>query len=129
MRNISSPISTKHTWAEFRGISARWSALGALCAAGTLWIVSAAETAKTHTVVMEGMNFSPATLRIRPGGRVAFKNTDLVPHTATATDAKTFDSGEIKPGESWSVIPPAGRTSYTCKYHPMMRGEIVVEAP
>ncbi len=129
MRSISSPISTKHKRAGLRGIPARWSALGALGAAGALWIVSAAEAPKTHTVMMEGMNFSPTAMRIRLGDRVAFKNTDLVPHTATATDVKTFDSGEIKPGESWSVIPPAGRTTYLCKYHPMMRGEIVVEAP
>lgn len=88
---------------------------------------SAAETGKAHVVQMEGMKFSPASVRIQPGDRVIFKNADLVPHTATSKGAALFDSGAIKPGESWTVSPPAGRTiRYACLYHPMMEGEIVV---
>ena len=87
---------------------------------------------KTHVIVMENMRFTPSTLEISPGDRVTFKNSDLVPHTAT-TKAKqpfSFDSGNVKPGESWTVSLHAREPiHYACTFHPMMEGVIVVKAP
>src|SRR5688500_2143058 len=65
----------------------------------------AVEKSTTHVVVMENMNFSPKVLRVRVGDRIEFKNGDLVPHTATAKPAGPFDSGLVKPGESWMFAP------------------------
>src|SRR5688572_1947929 len=59
------------------------------------WPVLAHAAARTHTVTMEGMTFSPAVLRIQSGDTVVFKNNDLVPHTATAKQREVFDSGII----------------------------------
>lgn len=92
---------------------------------------SAPEATRTHQVVIEGMKFSPAELRINPGDRVVFQNRDLLPHTATAKDSGTFDSGLIKAGESWSIqvagLPQTIR--YLCLYHPTMEGRLIVEQP
>lgn len=98
-------------------------ALGAMLRGG------ASEAPRTHQVVIEGMKFSPAELRINPGDRVVFQNRDLLPHTATAKDSGTFDSGLIKASESWSIqVAGAPRTiRYVCLYHPTMEGRLIVE--
>jgi plastocyanin len=94
------------------------------------WPVLANVAARTHTVVMEGMKFSPATLRIQPGDTIIFKNNDLVPHTATAKQREVFDSGIIKPGESWTFVPKFhAPVTYVCTFHPMMEGCIQVALP
>jgi plastocyanin len=94
------------------------------------WPLFAKVAARTHTVVMEGMKFSPATLRIQLGDTIIFKNNDLVPHTATAKQREVFDSGTIKPGESWTFLPKFHTTvPYVCTFHPMMEGRIEVAAP
>jgi plastocyanin len=94
------------------------------------WPVLANVAARTHTVAMEGMKFSPATLRIQPGDTIIFKNNDLVPHTATAKQREVFDSGIIKPGESWTFVPKFhAPVTYVCTFHPMMEGRIEVAPP
>jgi plastocyanin len=83
----------------------------------------------THVVVIESMKFTPRVLEIRAGDRVTFKNSDLVPHTATtkAQQPLRFDSGLLKPGESWTVSPDAADPiHYACTFHPVMEGEIIV---
>jgi plastocyanin len=82
--------------------------------------------AETHVVVVEGMQFTPATLTVKRGDTVTWQNKDLVPHTATA--AGRFDSGGIAAGKSWSWQPAAaGRFDYVCTYHLGMKGTLVVQ--
>jgi plastocyanin len=82
--------------------------------------------AATHTVTIENMQFSPATITVHPGDRIVWRNTDLVPHTATARGR--FDSGAIAPGHSWThVAPPPGRYDYVCTFHPGMKATLVVQ--
>jgi plastocyanin len=81
---------------------------------------------QTHEVVIEGMQFTPATLETKPGDKVVWRNKDVVPHTATA--AGTFDSGNIAAGQAWShVMAKAGRYDYVCAYHPGMKASVVVK--
>jgi plastocyanin len=88
----------------------------------------AKEEPKTHVVVMEGMKFAPSALRVGVGDRIEFKNADLVPHTATAKRGGGFDSGLVKPGESWVLVPrQPGTFDYTCTFHPMMMGKLTVD--
>lgn len=87
---------------------------------------AAAYKPKTHTVALRGMKNVPATLVVRAGDTVVWKNEDVVPHTATDR-GKVFDSGNIEPGGSWSYV--AGRKgtfSYYCAYHPNTQGRLVV---
>jgi plastocyanin len=101
--------------------------LTSIAAAGLHRVVAAGEGA-IHTVRIEDMKFSPAVVRIRAGERVTFVNHDLMPHTATARGGKIFDSGLIKPGESWTFQPPPDQSiDYSCLYHPTMAGQIIVE--
>ena len=85
----------------------------------------------THTVVIEGMQFKPATLTIRPGDSVTWINKDIVDHTATTPAAakQPFDSRMIKAGKSWKrTFAAAGKHDYLCTYHPTMTGVINVAA-
>ena len=81
---------------------------------------------KTHTIMIHGMQFIPATLVVNVGDTVIWKNEDVVPHTATA-DKKNFDSGGINPGMSWTYVArKRGSYSYICTYHPTMKAALAV---
>jgi plastocyanin len=82
--------------------------------------------AATHEVKIEGMQFTPATLTVKKGDKVVWRNADLVPHTATATGS--FDSKTVAPGKSWTYVAgKAGSFGYVCSLHPTMKGTLVVE--
>ncbi len=76
-----------------------------------------------HEVVIAGFAFSPASLDVSAGQAVRFVNNDSAPHTATAADG-AFDTGALQPGTSIEVEIPAGEHSYTCRFHPRMKGAI-----
>jgi plastocyanin len=82
--------------------------------------------AETHTITIEGMKFSPATVTVKAGDRIVWNNKDVVPHTATAKGA--FDSGSIAVGKSWShAAPKPGKYDYVCTFHPGMKATLVVQ--
>ena len=79
---------------------------------------------RTHTVRMDAMAFSPASLTVKRGDVVVWVNEDLVPHTATAVN-HAFDSGTIPAGGSWRhTIAQPGPVQYTCAFHPTMTGAL-----
>jgi plastocyanin len=87
---------------------------------------AAAYKPRTHTVALRGMKNVPATLTVRAGDTVVWKNEDVVPHTATDR-GKRFDSGSIEPGGSWSYVANTkGTYDYYCAYHPNTKGKLVV---
>ena len=84
-----------------------------------------------HTVVIEAMQFKPATLSVRPGDSVTWINKDIVAHTATSpAGAKVpFDSEMIGVGREWKrTFTKAGKHDYVCTYHPTMKAVIEVAA-
>ena len=81
---------------------------------------------RTHTIVMKNFGFEPATLTVAVGDTVAWSNADLVPHTATATDA-AWDSKSIAASAGWHMVSSTpGAHEYYCVFHPGMKGTIVV---
>ena len=69
--------------------------------------------------------FHPKTLEVAKGTKVVFSNSADVTHTAT--DKGAFDSGQIKPGDSFAVrFERKGTFRYHCEIHPSMRAKIVV---
>lgn len=83
--------------------------------------------AATHTVVIDAMAYTPATLRVKRGDTVVWVNKDPFPHTATAGD-RSFDSREIASGKRWSyVAKTAGTHAYVCTLHPTMKATLIVE--
>jgi plastocyanin len=81
-------------------------------------------TAST-TVVEKNFAFEPASLEVKVGDTVTFKNEDSAPHNVKI-DGK--DLGNQDPGASvtWTAST-AGSFPYTCTIHPSMAGEIVVK--
>lgn len=70
--------------------------------------------------------FSPDTLTVKVGTTVKWTNNDSTAHTVTADD-KSFDSGNLDPGKSFSfTFKQAGTFSYHCAIHPNMKAKIVV---
>jgi plastocyanin len=67
----------------------------------------------------------PATLDVKVGDTVTFKNEDSAPHNVNI-DGK--DLGAQDPGASvtWKA-EKAGSFPYSCTIHPSMTGEIVVK--
>ena len=79
----------------------------------------------THKVIMEGMVFKPAALTINAGDSVLWINNDIVEHTATAEGK--FDSKQVAPAKSFKqLFKTRGSYNYLCKYHPTMKGTLVV---
>ena len=59
----------------------------------------AGEKATTHNIVIESMEFTPATVDVKVGDTVVWVNKDPFPHTATSP--RRFSSGSIDSGRSW----------------------------
>jgi plastocyanin len=102
------------------------SALLGVAPQATLAGAAAADRARTHQVVIQGLLYVPETLTVRTGDVVVWINKDPFPHTVTATGA--FDSGSIAPGKSWrySAKQP-GTHPYLCTLHTTMKGTLRVE--
>lgn len=84
-----------------------------------------ARASSSKTVTIDNFEFTPQTLRIDKGTRVAFSNSSDTAHTAT--DRGVFDTSRIKPGRSASVrFQQKGTFRYHCTIHPFMHGKIVV---
>jgi plastocyanin len=84
-----------------------------------------AQASGAKTVDINHFKFHPATLEVAKGTRVVFSNSSGTAHTAT--DKGAFDSGQIKPGDSFAVrFEQKGTFRYHCEIHPFMHGKIVV---
>jgi plastocyanin len=103
---------------------------GAVLAAAFLAFASAAQAApkaSVHTVLIDGMQFSPQTLEVNAGDTVIWKNKDPYPHTATSS-SKGFDSGTILSGREWkTTVKERGTFSYVCTLHQTMKAVLVVK--
>lgn len=87
---------------------------------------SAATT--THTVMIKGYAFSPASLTIKAGDTVTWTNMDTAPHTVTVTSGpEKVNSGNLSKGESFTyTFTKPGTYSYYCAVHPDMKATLVV---
>jgi plastocyanin len=111
-----------------RSRRAKLAALLLFALLGTAFSTSSLAAHKTHTVVIEGMAFSPNRLELAPGDTVVWQNKDIVQHNATATDG-SFKSPTIEPNRSWktTVRGKAREIPYTCTLHPTMKATLVVK--
>ena len=89
-----------------------------------LTIVAAPAQAETIQVTIDKLVFSPATVEAKVGDTIEWVNKDVFAHTAT-----------VKGG--WEVMIPskksasltlkaAGPVDYFCRFHPNMKGRLVV---
>jgi plastocyanin len=82
--------------------------------------------AATIQIVMDKLVFMPAEAQAKVGDTIEWINNDILAHTATATA-----------GDDWNVIiapnktekltlQKSGTIDYYCKYHPNMKGRLVI---
>ena len=75
-------------------------------------------------VEITNFEFKPAKINVEPGDTVVFKNLDIVPHTATASDA-SWDTGNIASGQTQSLNILENMTlDFYCFYHQAMKGKL-----
>ena len=85
----------------------------------------AAEHARVNIV---NFGYSPTPVTIAAGGTVTWTDSDRAPHTATAQDQKTFDTGTLTTAKSKTItFSKPGTYTYFCRFHPFMHGTIVVK--
>ena len=96
-------------------------------AAALLFAIGATAAPSVHTVTIDGFEFRPAVVTAKQGDVIVFRNTDPVPHTATAKEAG-LDSGDIATSGTFRYTARSkGHFGYICTLHPTMKGEMVVE--
>ena len=104
-------------------------AVALVCAGGLVHTgigAIAAGKGATHTIVIEGTNYAPATLTIKRGDTLVWINKDPFPHTVTAKGV--FDSHNIGADRSWKYTARnAGEFAYICTLHPNMKAMLKVE--
>ena len=85
-----------------------------------------AKAERTREVVLYDNYYSPSTLYVPEGTQVRFKNGGR--HTHTTTCDWVWESGELKPGESFTLtFTRTGTYYHYCRMHTRwMRGRIVV---
>lgn len=86
---------------------------------------SPSRAAHTYTVVIDKMKFGAVPSGLRVGDTIMWVNRDLFRHTATAAD-HSFNI-DLAAGMSGKItMKKAGSVTFSCKYHPGMKGRLVV---
>jgi plastocyanin len=104
-------------------------AMGVVAFAGAMVAPrSPAPVLRKHVIEIRGMAFEPAELTVMRGDTLVWINRDIVPHTATASGKRGWDTGTLSQGESSRVVVlrDAGTSHYVCRLHPTMRGTLTV---
>jgi plastocyanin len=80
--------------------------------------------AATVTVVIDKLVFTPE-VTAKVGDTIEWDNRDILQHTATAKDGSW--NVLLPPHKKGSiVVTKAGTFDYYCKFHPNMKGKLVV---
>jgi plastocyanin len=95
--------------------------LGALI----LVVTTGVARADTIQVKMEKLGFVPAQISAHVGDTIEWVNTDFVAHTATARNG-SWDVLIPVNAKKTVVLKTEGTIEYYCKFHPNMRGRILV---
>ncbi len=78
-----------------------------------------------HIVTINNFKFSPASITIKAGESVLWKNQETASHTI-AIDGT--ESNELFDGDTWShTFTAPGTFAYVCGIHPGMQGSVIVE--
>jgi plastocyanin len=86
----------------------------------------APKKAAASAVEITGFAFKPATLRVKAGATVTWKNADAAPHTATGSK---FSSPQLRKGGVYRYrFTKPGTYAYVCALHPGMRAKVIVMA-
>jgi plastocyanin len=80
---------------------------------------------ETIKITIDKLVFAPVEVTAKVGDTIEWVNNDILAHTATATQ-KDWDV-PIAPKKAGKVLlTKEGAVEYFCRYHPNMKGRIVV---
>lgn len=105
-------------------MSPKW-ILSALIVA-PLWLQSVSAHAATIQIVMEKLLFQPAETQAKVGDTIEWVNNDFLAHTATATSGDDWNVVIAPKKTEKLVLQKSGTIEYYCKYHPNMKGKLIV---
>lgn len=74
-------------------------------------------------VEMKSLSFEPKKVSVHVGESIEWKNVALTPHSATADDGKSFDTGIIEPKKTSK--PVKFETAGTFQYHCTVHGKVM----
>jgi plastocyanin len=98
----------------------------AVAAVVALYLAGAPAYADDTEVTIDNFTFSPASLTVKVGTTVTWKNHDDIPHTVVS--AGKFRSKTLDTDDGFSfTFTAAGDYKYFCSLHPHMTGMIKVE--
>src|SRR2546426_8184900 len=121
---------------RWEGAMRRLLAGGVLGLLGLGWVLApglaSTASAADQAVQVVDSAFQPQTITVPAGTTVTWTNTGKLPHTVTADD-KSFDSGSLAPGQTFShTFSAAATLGYHCQFHGAagsgMFGKLVVTA-
>ena len=86
----------------------------------------AAAAPHTYTIVIDKLKFGSVPANLHKGDTIIWANRDFLQHTATAAD-HSFDVN-LPPGKAGKIVlTKTGSIPFVCRYHPGMRGVLVVK--
>jgi len=97
-----------------------------LLVSGAVTLLAGSARAHNGTVhvTIDKLVFSPVEVEAKVGETIEWINNDPIAHTATVKGGWEV---MIPPGKSATkVMESAGSTEYYCRFHPNMKGRIVV---
>ena len=99
-----------------------------LCAAAALLlpVPSAAAAPHNYVVVIDKLKFGPVPAQLHPGDTILWVNRDFLRHSATAAN-HSFDVDLPAGARVKMVVKSRGRIPFVCRYHPGMRGVLLVQ--
>ena len=81
---------------------------------------------RTDTVVIQQMQFIPASITVKKGDSILWINKDMVDHTVKEEKSNGFYSDTIHVGKTWTMVA-TDSADYDCSIHPTMKGRIVIK--
>jgi plastocyanin len=88
-------------------------------------LLCAPARAETIQITIDKLVFAPTEVNAKVGDTVEWVNKDALAHTATATNGDwNVVTGPQQSGRV--VLKKAGAVDYFCKYHPNMKGRVIV---
>ena len=90
--------------------------------------MTAPATTASNSVAISGMQFQPATIRVKAGEKITWINNATMPHTVTSPNDGLLASQQLNRGSVFShTFEQPGTYTYYCALHPSMTGTVIVE--
>jgi plastocyanin len=98
------------------------------CGGGDSGTATAQPSQGSTGVTIKDFKFMPSALTVQHGASVTVTNDDSAPHTVTADDGHSFDTGTLDQGSSKTIsVTKPGTYPYHCSIHSFMHGTLTVK--